>query len=332
MKSKALRWCVMILLVDSALMKEQNQGLASELDGLSFKPQMNNTSLQLASTMKSLQHRLPGMISKRESHLKKRKEEIAKAEMESCTFTPDRAGAKMSEKYLSRMGRGKATPEDFFQYHQEKLKRNDQRKQIIDEIESRELTFKPQSNSRSQKLQLRMSQKNSVITDPQSRVTVAVRHDFGGRNSVHSAEAHDSLARTKSKPTITEKGHSYKKENDKPVHERLYQKAVNDNIKKHNTQVEQLTTKLNVTLLPWETQKRSPRVQNAWTMNKSHFAKSTLNVEHCIDDVNKPVSVVECDESMLSIWRALRGVEPAKNFMHGHGGGADDSTSNPAEL
>lgn len=317
---------------ESALMKEQNQGLASELDGLSFKPQMNSTSLQLASTMKSLQHRLPGMISKRESHLKKRKEEIANAEMEPCTFTPDRAGAKVSQKYLNRMGRGKATPEDFFEYHQEKLKRNDQRKQIIDEIESRELTFQPHSNSRSQKLQERMAQKNNVIVDPQSRVTVAVRRNVTGRNSVSSAAVQDALAKTKSKPTISEKGLAYRKESNKPVHERLYQRAVNHNINKHNTQVEQLTTKLNVTLMPWEMEKRSPRVQNAWTMNKSHFAKTTLNVEHCIDDVNKPVSVVECDESMNSIWRALRGAEPSKTFTCRHGGADDSSTSNPAEL
>lgn len=310
-------------------MKEQNQGLASELDGLSFKPQMNSTSLQLASTMKSLQHRLPGMISKRESHLKQRKEELAKAELEACTFTPDRAGAKMSDKYLSRMGRGKATPEDYFQYHQEKLKRNDQRKQIIDEIESRELTFKPASNSKSQRLQQRMKQQHSVVTDPQSRVTVAVRRDFTGRGSVHSAEAYDSLARTKSRPTISVKGQAYRG-NSKPVHERLYQKAVTANIKKHNTQVEQLTSKLNVTLFPWETQKRSQSVQNAWTMNKSHFAKSTLNVEHCIDDVNKPVCMVEYDESMQSVWRALRDAEPSKTFQQGPVG--DDSRSNPAEL
>jgi hypothetical protein len=228
------------------------------------------------------------------------------------------------------MGRGKATPEDFFQYHQEKLKRNDQRKQIIDEIESRELTFKPQSNSRSQKLQERMALKNSVVTDPQSRVTVEVRRQYTGRESTN-ADAHDSLARTKSKPTITEKGHSYKKGSDKPVHERLYQGAVNHNIKKHNTQVEQLTTKLNVTLFPWEVQKRSPRVQNAWTMNKSHFSKSTLNVEHCIDDINKPVTVVEYDESIKDIWRALRGVEVSTSVLNGFGE-ADDNTSNPAEM
>lgn len=316
---------------ESALMKEQNQGLAAELDGLSFKPQMNNTSLQLASTMKSLQHRLPGLISKREAHLKKRKEEIAKEEMEQCTFAPDRVGGKVSEKYLNRMGRGKPTPEDFFQYHKEKLKRNDQRKQIMEEIESRELTFKPQSNSRSQKLQQRMAMKQSVVVDPKSRVTVSVRRDVTDRNTENSTTALDSSAQTKSKPSISEVGQSYKKNSDKPVHERLYQRAVELNIKKHNNQVEQLTGKLNVTLFPWEKKMRSPRVQNAWTMNKSHLAKSTLNVEHCIDDINKPVTVVEYDESIQSIWRALRGVEPSKHFVNKLGGG-DDSTLNPAEL
>jgi hypothetical protein len=57
-------------------MKEQNQGLALELNGLSFKPEMNATSLQLASTMKSLEHRLPGMISKRNAALEKRRAEM----------------------------------------------------------------------------------------------------------------------------------------------------------------------------------------------------------------------------------------------------------------
>lgn len=38
--------------------------------------------------------------------------------MEECSFAPKREGAKTSEKYLSRMGRSTATPEDFFHYHQ----------------------------------------------------------------------------------------------------------------------------------------------------------------------------------------------------------------------
>lgn len=61
---------------ESALMKEQNQGLALELNGLSFKPAMNPTSLALASTMKNLQARLPSMVKKREAALAKRREEV----------------------------------------------------------------------------------------------------------------------------------------------------------------------------------------------------------------------------------------------------------------
>lgn len=117
-------------------MKEQNQGLALELNGLSFKPAMNPTSLVLASTMKSLKDRLPGMATKKEAALAKRREEvkhvsspppatlqscdhpsIPQKEMEECTFAPNREGAKTSEKYLARMGRSTATPEDFFHYH-----------------------------------------------------------------------------------------------------------------------------------------------------------------------------------------------------------------------
>jgi hypothetical protein len=61
---------------ESALMKEQNQGLALELNGLSFKPAMNPTSLVLAGTMKSLKDRLPGMATKKQAALAKRREEV----------------------------------------------------------------------------------------------------------------------------------------------------------------------------------------------------------------------------------------------------------------
>jgi hypothetical protein len=54
--------------------KEQNQGLAHELGGLSFRPKMNAVSMVLASTMKSLQQRLPGMINKRNQALDGKRE------------------------------------------------------------------------------------------------------------------------------------------------------------------------------------------------------------------------------------------------------------------
>lgn len=39
-------------------------------------------------------------------------------EMADCTFTPNRLGAQTSEKYLRRIGRKEAKPEDFMRYHE----------------------------------------------------------------------------------------------------------------------------------------------------------------------------------------------------------------------
>jgi hypothetical protein len=76
-------------------------------------------------------------------------------EVAECTFSPDRGKSKkISEKYLARMGRKKLKPEDLIKYENEKEKRREMRKQIIDELESKELTFRPQIGDRSLKLQV----------------------------------------------------------------------------------------------------------------------------------------------------------------------------------
>ena len=61
----------------SAMVREQNHGLALELGGHEFKPKINKTSQELASTMKSVPKRLPEMLQEREKVLAKRREEIA---------------------------------------------------------------------------------------------------------------------------------------------------------------------------------------------------------------------------------------------------------------
>lgn len=71
-----------------------------------------------------------------------------------CTFTPNRQGAKISDAYLRKLGRDRVQPEDFFQYQEERLMRNELRKQIVAEIEQKELTFKPQVGDRSKKIQV----------------------------------------------------------------------------------------------------------------------------------------------------------------------------------
>jgi hypothetical protein len=57
------------------MIKEQNQGLAHELGGYLFKPRINQTSLDLSATMKSLQHRLPEMIAEKEKFLKHKRKD-----------------------------------------------------------------------------------------------------------------------------------------------------------------------------------------------------------------------------------------------------------------
>ncbi|KAJ1402499.1 hypothetical protein B484DRAFT_232445 [Ochromonadaceae sp. CCMP2298] len=57
--------CIKPTPTHSAMIKEQNEGLAAELEGFSFKPRINQTSLDLSATMKSLNTRIPEMIVER---------------------------------------------------------------------------------------------------------------------------------------------------------------------------------------------------------------------------------------------------------------------------
>ena len=156
----------------------QNEGLKQELAGFEFKPHINKTSKDLAATMKPIAERMPEMVAEKERMLARKREEREKEIMASCAFQPTRIGAKTSDKYLRKMGRSaKARPEDFFAYHEEKLKRNEQRRQIIDSIESRELVFTPQLPESSRRIQENMltNPANKTVYDPVSRTTTVIR-------------------------------------------------------------------------------------------------------------------------------------------------------------
>lgn len=139
------------------MIKEQNQGLALELGGYLFKPRINKTSADLSATMKSLPQRMPEMLAERKKEMEAKRREAAENEVADCTFAPKRSGATMSNLYLAKSGRKKMTPEQLIQFEQEKQRRIEMRKQIIEDIESKELTFKPQLGEKSLKLQVRIS-------------------------------------------------------------------------------------------------------------------------------------------------------------------------------
>lgn len=136
------------------MIQEQNHGLASELEGYTFQPRINRTSHELSATMKPLTQRVPEMLAEREKNLEAKRKESEHQEMAECSFQPKRYGAKTSDYYLKRMGREKATPEDFYKFEEEKERRNEVRKQILNELEERELTFRPQLSEKSKKLQV----------------------------------------------------------------------------------------------------------------------------------------------------------------------------------
>lgn len=91
--------------------------------------------------------------------------------MADCTFAPKRFGSKISDQYLRKMGREKVTPEDLFKYEQEKQRRIEVRKQIVTEIEDKDLTFQPKLGSRSQKLQEKKLQRGEIDIDPVTGLT-----------------------------------------------------------------------------------------------------------------------------------------------------------------
>ena len=241
--------------------KEQNQGLAHELGGLSFRPKMNAASLVLASTMKSLHERLPGMINARDMDLKKKREENNERELAGCTFKPFREGAKTSEKYLKKIGRKEATPDDFLRYQEEKLRRNEQRKLIIDEIDSKELTFKPQLNAKSLKLQEKLLTVGKIDIDPISRQTVITASPIIKKNEERSAYHPEESFH----PEITSRAKTYRSNLSGTVHDRLYTRAMKQKTEFHNAQVELFQSKVALPTKPWEAPRSKDVGGQAWT-------------------------------------------------------------------
>jgi hypothetical protein len=75
--------------------------------------------------------------------------------------------------YLRRMGRDEPLePEDLFKYEQEKARRNELRRQILAEIEEKELTFKPQLGEKSIKIQEKLVQQGAIEKDLVTRTTL----------------------------------------------------------------------------------------------------------------------------------------------------------------
>ena len=73
----------------SAMIRQQNNGLALELGGHEFKPKLNKNSMELSLSMKSLTTRIPELLAKKDKELAKRREElelVSEAIIDNRTF------------------------------------------------------------------------------------------------------------------------------------------------------------------------------------------------------------------------------------------------------
>lgn len=185
------------------VVRVQNEGLREELGGYKFKPEINDLSKKIAkdNQLQNLHSRLnvtvsysgpsirradktsitiPEMVARKLLDREKKVEEQQRKIDEQCSFKPERQGAKVSDKYLQRMGRSaKARPEDFFNYQREKERRNEQRKQIIDEIESKHLVFTPTLPQSTYKMHESLSLNKSLEYDPVTRTSKVLRKTPG---------------------------------------------------------------------------------------------------------------------------------------------------------
>ena len=120
--------------------------------------------------MKPLLERAPGLEQEKRDMLQRKRDDKAAEEIKECKFKPERVCAKSSDLYLKKLGRSAAVaPEDFFQYKRFQEMRNDQRRQILSEIESKELTFRPQINASSKEMSMKKRLNNSVEVCASSR-------------------------------------------------------------------------------------------------------------------------------------------------------------------
>ena len=116
-----------------------------------------------------------------------------------------------------------------------------------------------------------MRQQHVIQVDPVSRQTVAVRRRYadssasegeGGDRSMCTPTPQDSHI-----PEISSRAKSYRGRGieSTPVHDRLYTKAVQQQINSHNKQVDVMHNKLNLSLKPWESNARSATATTSWT-------------------------------------------------------------------
>lgn len=144
------------------LLRAQHQQIADELSGFSFTPAISEKSRELAAHNKSLPERVAALMRKKKSKLDKIRHEKAQSELAEATFKPKTNVSTRPPTATSGVdeagGRGVG---QLMQYERDKLVRASQRRQLLKEIEDRELTFTPVINKNSSRIVDRITRERS---------------------------------------------------------------------------------------------------------------------------------------------------------------------------
>ena len=141
-------------------------------------------------------------------------------------------------------------------WEKEKKTRRAQRQQIVEEMEERELSFTPHLNRRSLMLTDKMKRDGKLTFNKDSGQTETTPRAHTERLGLAMGAAEPGHEEETFKPNISSRAASFTPKGGKAVHTRLYDHAVNQQVTKHNEQLEMKKALLNgVPMAKWETER-----------------------------------------------------------------------------
>lgn len=216
-----------------SLMRKQHKHIAKELAGLNFKPRINPLSREMAAENLRIYEgdRLRHVVDTRAEKLHKARIQLQQEEISKCTFQPNLT--KKARKVSRNV-------EDLMMYGEIKRHRMLQRRQYHQDLEDRELTFKPHINQKSLRIVQRMK----------SRPT-------GGRRGITNTNEDPGHGEDTFSPKINRRSRGLKQKGK--VFDRLYNSAQVQNQRRLSNQEDYIKTHIRgATVSPMVSSKRSP--------------------------------------------------------------------------
>lgn len=227
--------------------------------------------------------RMTAALVEKEKRLKdekRKKEEIEVAELMKHPPTP---GKQMSDRILRQGKKAPRKVDDILQYGEETKLRRLQRKQIMEEMENRELTFTPQLNRASLQLQERKRRTGDQAFDEKTGQTTSTKSIVKGGKGNHEDPGHEEEV---FQPQIFGKrtAHATKAKTSGPVHDRLYQQAQKSQMDKHNRQVE---------LMKQHTKDLPLKAKELHNMEANSPSKWAVKTKKNVEEETKELNVIE---------------------------------------